>query len=689
MTDNRHLLFELGCEELPPKSLLKLSNALLENIRNGLDKADLDHGNCQAYATPRRLAVLVEDLSPAQPDRSIQKRGPALQAAFDADGKPSKAAEGFARSCGVTVEQLQRISTDMGQWLAFTQEIKGQSATELLPDIIRHSIHTLPIAKRMRWGSSSSEFVRPVHWVLLLYGGAVIDTKILGLTTDRYTQGHRFHAPERIALQDATHYEQKLLQEGKVIVDFAGRQAQIRAAAEEAAIAVGGTAHIEADLLEEVAALNEWPVAVTGNFHRRFLDLPDEVLISTMQTNQKYFPVKGPDGRLLPHFITFSNIESTRPESVREGNERVIAPRLADAEFFWNQDRKRRLDERVLDLANIIFQNKLGSLADKTRRLEQLVEYIAQTLQIDPELPKRAALLAKTDLLTEMVGEFPSLQGVMGRYYAAADGERPEVAAALEEQYFPKQSGSPTPGHATGQILSMADKIDTLTGIFSAGLIPSGDKDPYALRRAAFGTLRILIENDLDLDLVAAIDFALQQYTHSFDRQETRSQVIDFVFDRLKSYCLEQGYSANEFASVLQVKPGNPLDFMARLQAVKVFSQLPEAESLASANKRIRNILHKSETEPATEIGAQSEPQEQQLLASAQQAQRDIQPLLEQRDYQAALTRLARLQGDVDAFFDHVMVMTDDLQLRARRLALLTLLADLFLQIADISRLSS
>ncbi|WP_419600006.1 glycine--tRNA ligase subunit beta [Thiolapillus sp.] len=689
MTDNRHLLFELGCEELPPKSLLKLSNALLENIRNGLDKADLDHGNCQAYATPRRLAVLVEDLSPAQPDRSIQKRGPALQAAFDADGKPSKAAEGFARSCGVTVEQLQRISTDKGQWLAFTQEIKGQSATELLPDIIRHSIHTLPIAKRMRWGSSSSEFVRPVHWVLLLYGGAVIDTKILGLTTDRYTQGHRFHAPERIALQDATHYEQKLLQEGKVIVDFAGRQAQIRAAAEEAAIAVGGTAHIEADLLEEVAALNEWPVAVTGNFHRRFLDLPDEVLISTMQTNQKYFPVKGPDSRLLPHFITFTNIESTRPESVREGNERVIAPRLADAEFFWNQDRKRRLDERVLDLANIIFQNKLGSLADKARRLEQLVEYIAQTLQIDPELPKRAALLAKTDLLTEMVGEFPSLQGVMGRYYAAADGERPEVAAALEEQYFPKQSGSPTPGHATGQILSMADKIDTLTGIFSAGLIPSGDKDPYALRRAAFGTLRILIENDLDLDLVAAIDFALQQYTHSFDRQETRSQVIDFVFDRLKSYCLEQGYSANEFASVLQVKPGNPLDFMARLQAVKVFSQLPEAESLASANKRIRNILRKSETEPATEIGALSEPQEQQLLASAQQAQRDIQPLLEQRDYQAALTRLARLQGDVDAFFDHVMVMTDDLQLRARRLALLTLLADLFLQIADISRLSS
>ena len=689
MTDKRHMLFELGCEELPPKSLLKLSNALLENIRTGLDSADLDHGSCHAYATPRRLAVYIEDLSPAQPDRSMQKRGPALQAAFDAEGNPSKAAQGFARSCGVSVEQLERLSTDKGQWLAYTQEIRGQSTAELFPDIIRHSIQTLPIAKRMRWGSFDSEFVRPVHWVVLLFGENVIATEILGLSTDRHTRGHRFHAPEQIALQDATQYRQKLLEQGKVSVDFAERQAHIRAAAEQAAVTVGGSAHIEADLLEEIAALNEWPVAFTGNFDRRFLALPDEVLISTMQTNQKYFPVKGQDGRLLPHFITFSNIESSRPESVREGNERVIAPRLADAEFFWKQDRKRRLDERVLDLANIIFQNKLGSLADKTRRLEQLIEYLAQSLQIDPELPKRAALLAKTDLLTEMVGEFPGLQGVMGRYYAAADGEHPEVAAALEEQYFPKQSGSPTPSHATGQILSIADKIDTLTGIFSTGLIPSGDKDPYALRRAAFGTLRILIENDLDLDLVAAVDFALRQFTHSFDHQETRSQVIDFIFDRLKSYCLEQGYSANEFASVLQVKPGNPLDFMARLQAVKVFRQLPEAESLASANKRIRNILRKSESEPAAETGALPEPQEQRLLTSARQAQQDIQPLLEKRDYQAALTRLARLQSDVDAFFDHVMVMSDDLQLRARRLALLTLLADLFLQIADISRLPS
>ncbi len=615
----------------------------------GLDRVDLDHGNCQAYATPRRLAVLVEDLCPAQPDRSIQKRGPALLAAFDADGKPSKAAEGFARSCGVTVEQLQRISTDKGQWLAHTQEIKGQATAELLPDIIRHSIQILPIAKRMRWGSFSSEFVRPVHWVLLLYGSDVIATELLGLASGRHTCGHRFHAPERIALQDATHYQQKLLQEGKVIVDFSQRQAQIRAAAEEAAIAVGGSAHIEADLLEEVAALNEWPVAVTGNFHRRFLDLPDEVLISTMQTNQKYFPVKGPDGRLLPHFITISNIDSTQPEVISEGNERVIAPRLADAKFFWEQDGKRKLEERISNLKTVVFQKDLGSMYDKTRRLEPLVEYIAQALQIDPELPKRAALLAKTDLLTEMVGEFPSLQGVMGRYYAAADGEHPEVAAALEEQYFPKHSGSSTPGHATGQILSMADKTDTLSGIFSAGMIPRGDKDPFALRRAAFGTLRILIENDLDLDLVAAIDFALQQFTHSFNHQETRGQVIDFVFDRLKSYCLEQGYSANEFASVLQVKPGNPLDFMARLQAVKVFSQLPEAESLASANKRIRNILRKSETEPATEIGALSEPQERQLLASAQQAQQEIQPFLNN----ATTSRpdaAACLQADVDSF---------------------------------------
>ena len=689
MTDRKHLLFELGSEELPPKSLLKLSRALLANIQNGLEKAELSFADCHAFATPRRLGVIIEQLSSSQPDKTVEKRGPAIQAAFADDGTPSKAAEGFAKSCSTTVAQLGRLKTDKGEWLAFTQKVKGQPTKTLVADIIRQSIQNLPIAKRMRWGEFSTEFVRPVHWAVLLYGDEIIETEILGLTTGNQTQGHRFHAPQQITLNHADEYQTKLRQQGKVIADFEQRQAIIREAAEKAAASVGGTAHIDADLLEEIAALNEWPVLITGNFDSRYLDLPAEVLITTMQINQKYFPVKNTDGHLLPHFITFSNIESTRPESIQRGNERVILPRLADAEFFWKQDRKLRLDERVLDLDKIIFQKQLGTLADKTRRVESLAGYIAQSLNVDPVPSKRAALLSKTDLLTEMVGEFPSLQGVMGRYYAAADGETAAVALALEEQYFPKQSGGPTPAGTTGQILAIAEKTDTLAGIFSAGLIPTGDKDPYALRRATLGILRIIVENKLDLNIVALIDFAFGQYTHSFDLEQTRSQVIEFVFERLKGYCLDRDFNADEFEAVLAVHPDKPLDFISRLQAVKAFRQLAEAESLASANKRIRNILRKSDTEPAQTIGTLTEAEEIQLLTTAKKAEQDIQPLLEQRNYQAALNRLALLRNDVDAFFDNVMVMTDDPELRANRLGLLAMLADLFLQIADISKLQS
>jgi glycyl-tRNA synthetase beta chain len=689
VSEQQHLLFELGSEELPPKTLLKLSNALLNNIIQGLNAVELTFTGSKAYATPRRLAVLIENLSTAQPDKTVEKRGPALQAAFAPDGTPSKAALGFAVSCGTTFEQLERLKTDKGEWLAYTQAVKGQATEALIPDIIRHSIANLPIAKRMRWGSFSTEFVRPVHWAVLLYGDKVIETEILGLPTGAASRGHRFHAPQKITINKPEDYQETLYKEGKVIADFEQRKTLIRDAAQKAAAAVNGYAHIEDDLLEEIAALNEYPVPITGGFDHRFLALPAEVLITTMQTNQKYFPVKNTNGDLLAHFITFSNIDSMRPESIQQGNERVVTPRLSDAEFFWKQDRKQTLADRVASLSTIVFQEKLGTVAEKSQRVMKLAEFIAERLHADVALAKRAALLAKTDLMTAMVGEFGNLQGIMGRYYALADNEPAEVAWALEEQYFPKQSGSATASSRTGQVLAISDKIDTLTGIFSAGLIPTGDKDPYALRRAALGALRTLIENNLTLNIREVISFSLTLFTHTFEVASTQTAVIDFVLERLKGYCLDKGYSADEFDAVMTVKPADPLDFMQRLAAVKAFRLLPEAESLATANKRIRNILKKSESPAATTVGALVEPAELQLLDSAKLAAVAIAPLLAGHDYAATLTRLAALRHDVDAFFDSVMVMCDDLDLRANRLALLNLLSEQFLTCADISKLQS
>ena len=685
----KHLLFELGSEELPPKTLIKLSKALLDGIVQGLNEAELTFTATKAYATPRRLAVFIENLSAQQPDKTVEKRGPAIQAAFTPDGKPSKAAEGFAASCGAMFDQLERLKTDKGEWLIYKQAVKGQSTEKLMPDIIRQSISALPIAKRMRWGNFATEFVRPVHWAVLLYGDTVIECEILGLITGSASRGHRFHAPEAIVISSPESYAEILYQQGKVIADVEQRKTIIRDKAQQAATAVQGVAHIEEDLLEEIAALNEWPVPVTGSFDPRFLELPAEVLITTMQTNQKYFPVKNAEGGLLPFFITFSNIESTRPESIKQGNERVITPRLTDAEFFWKQDRKVPLAERVATLANIVFQVKLGTLAEKNERVVRLADIIAKQIGVNVDLVKRAAFLAKADLLTNMVNEFDNLQGIMGRYYALADGEPQEVADAIEQHYLPKQSGGPTPSSQTGQVVALADKIDTLCGIFSAGLIPTGDKDPYALRRAAIGSLRILIENGLNLDIAALVDASLGLYTHVFDRHETRQLVIDFIFDRLKGYCLDRGFGPDEFEAVMTVYPTQPLDFFKRLQAIKAFRQLPEAENLAAANKRIRNILKKSETQPSADVGELVEAEERRLLDVARASASDIQPFLEQRDYQAVLSRLAQTEPAVNAFFDKVMVMTDDLELRAKRLALLNMLSEQFLQIADISKLQS
>ncbi|MFZ2724745.1 MAG: glycine--tRNA ligase subunit beta [Methylococcaceae bacterium] len=687
MIEKQHLLFELGSEELPPKTLLKLSQALLNNIVQGLNNAELSFTASKAYATPRRLAVFIENLATAQPNKTVEKRGPAVSVAFDKEGNPSKAAVSFAASCGTTFEQLGRLKTDKGEWLAFTQSIEGQATAQLIPDIINQSINALPIAKRMRWGSFNTEFVRPVHWAVLLYGDSIIETEILGLTTNNKTRGHRFHAPQEITIDKPENYAELLFNQGKVIADIEQRKTIIRDSANNAAAAVNGIAHIEEDLLEEIAALNEYPVPITGGFDTRFLALPAEVLITTMQTNQKYFPVKNNNGDLLAHFITFSNIESTRPESIQRGNERVVTPRLSDAEFFWNQDRKTTLFERVESLNSVVFQERLGTVGDKTQRVIKLAGFIAEKLNADIELAQRAALLAKTDLMTSMVGEFGNLQGIMGRYYALVEGENEQVAWALEEQYLPKQAGGITPTRPIGQILAIAEKIDTLVGIFSVGLLPTGDKDPYALRRAALGILRTLIENNLVLDIKALITFALTLFKHEFNHAETENAVFEFIFERLRGYCLDKGYTSDEFEAVLTLGISEPLDFMQRLQAVKQFRQLDDAQSLAAANKRIRNILRKTENTPATTIDKLVAPEELALLAAAQLSLNDIQPLLAKRDYSATLTRLAQLRPSVDAFFDKVMVMCDDLELRANRLALLQLLSEQFLSCADISKL--
>jgi glycyl-tRNA synthetase beta chain len=689
MAETRDFLFELGTEELPPKSLLNLSRALKANVEAGLAKAGLEHGEVVPYATPRRLALLVKGLAVAQPDQTVEKRGPALNAAYQPDGSPSKAMEGFLRSCGATVDQTYTLKTDKGEWVAFHQHVQGGATSDLVPDILRQALAGLPIAKRMRWGSGTAEFVRPVHWVVLLFGDEVIDADILGVKAGRESRGHRFHSVGGVVLNTPGEYADKLLNEGHVIADFEARKAKVRVLAEEAAVGAGGKAHIEPDLLDEVTALVEWPVPVLGGFEARYLALPAEVLITTMQANQKYFPVKDPKGGLLPYFITFSNLDSSNLATVRAGNERVVRPRLTDAEFFWNQDRKRTLESRVEELAQITFQKTLGSMLDKSHRVRHLAAAIAEQLGEEKALVERAALLAKADLLTHMVGEFPELQGIMGRYYALAEGEPEDIAAAIEEQYLPKVSGGPLPETHAGLILALAEKIDTLTGIFSAGLIPTGDKDPYALRRAALGAIRIFIEAELDLDVPDLLDLALGQFHHEFDKAKARENVHNFVLDRLRGYFLERDFRHDEFEAVLSVWPSSLLDFERRLKAVREFRRLPEAESLAAANKRIRNILRKAEEEIVANVddAALAEPAEKALLEAARAAKEDILPLLEERDYTAALRCLAGLRETVDAFFDAVMVMAEDEALRRNRLGLLAIVEGLFLNIADISKL--
>lgn len=689
MAEERDLLIEIGTEELPPKALTRLSAAFTASVVEGLDRAGLAHGEVHPYATPRRLALRVKALQTAQADRAVERRGPAVAAAFDEEGNATKAALGFAGSCGVAVEALETLESDKGAWLVYRSREAGRSTAELIPEIVERALAALPIPKRMRWGDRDAEFVRPVHWVVLLLGAAVIEATILGLKADRTTRGHRFHHPQPLTLHAAGDYAALLESEGGVMPDFTTRRAAVAAQVHEAAAALGGRALVDDALLDEVTALVEWPTALAGRFEARFLALPAEALICTMKGNQKYFPVADAEGRLMPCFITVSNIRSTDPAQVVAGNERVIRPRLADAAFFWEQDRKRPLAARVEALKDVVFQDKLGSLYDKSARVADLAEQIARRCGGDSELARRGALLGKCDLLTEMVGEFPELQGIMGRYYALADGEPAELAAALDEQYRPRFAGDALPETLTGQALAIADRLDTLVGIFGIGQLPTGDKDPYALRRAALGMLRIVIEGRLELDLVDLLLTAARPYAKLFDGEEVSAAVYQFAMERLRAYYADGAIAPDAFEAVLARWPHNPCDFDRRLHAVTQFRKLPAAESLAAANKRIRNILRKTdEAIPETVDSAVLKlPAERALASALVDMDQAVTPLLATGAYNEALTRLAALREPVDRFFDDVMVMDEDPALRRNRLALLSALRGLFLRIADLSQL--
>ncbi len=684
--DLHDLLVEIGTEELPPKALKKLSDAFTAGIVAGLAEAGLAAAAVHAYAAPRRLAVWLQGVPKQQADQIIERKGPALAAAFDKEGNPSKAAEGFARSCGVAFTDLQQIDTDKGGWLIFRQQQVGQQTTVLFPAIVEKSLAGLPIPKRMRWGSGTAEFVRPIHWIVMLADDAVIDAEILSIATGRETRGHRFHAPAAVAITTPADYAVQL-GDAYVITRFEARRDMIKAKVEALAAELGGTAIMPEALLDEVTALVEWPVPVAGRFEERFLDVPQEALISTMQDNQKYFALVDAAGKLMPNFITVANIESRDVTQISTGNERVIRPRFSDAEFFWTQDKKQTLESRREQLKKMVFQQKLGTLYDKSERVALLAADIAQRMGGDEALAIRAAQLGKCDLVTSMVFEFTELQGTMGRYYANHDGEAAEVASAMEEQYMPRFAGDELPATATGRILALAERLDTLTGIFGIGQKPTGAKDPFALRRAALGVLRILIELQLPLDLADLLDKAADGLTPQLGSKPDTQEALDYILERLRAYYQEQGIGAELVEAVASLKPTQPLDFDRRVKAVAAFRQLTASESLAAANKRIGNILKKVDGELPESINpALLQLEAEKALASAVQYQENkVVPLFAAGQYEAALLSLAELREPVDTFFDDVMVMANDVDLKNNRLALLHRLRGLFLRVADLS----
>ena len=677
-------LVELGTEELPPKALKQLAEAFLTGVEKGLTGAGLAFQSARYYAAPRRLAVFVEQLVTEQPDRTQQMDGPPLKAAFGDDGNPTQAALGFARKCGVELSQLDQS----GPRLRFVQNIPGLPASELLPGIVDQALADLPIPKRMRWGAGKTEFVRPTQWLVMLLGEQVVPCEILSQQAGQESRGHRFHHPQPVRISAPAHYIEEL-RKAHVVADFAERRELISNRVAELAAEQKGTAIVPDDLLDEVTALVEWPVPLVCSFEERFLEVPQEALISTMQDDQRYFCLLDGEGRLLPRFITVTNIDSKDPAQIVAGNEKVVRPRLTDAEFFYQQDLKHPLQDNNERLANVVFQAELGSVYDKALRVSSLAAFIAESIGGDPANAARAGLLSKCDLASEMVGEFPDLQGIAGYYYARHDGEAEDVALALNEQYMPRGAGAELPSTLTGAAVALADKLDTLAGIFGIGMLPTGSKDPYALRRAALGVLRILIEKKLDLDLHTVLQSAINQYGAVVKSDGLVDQVQDFIFDRLRARYEDEGIDVAVYQSVRSVHPDSPLDFDQRVQAVQAFRRLPEAEALAAANKRVANILAKAEGELPGEIDQTllSEAAEQALAAALTAAEAAVAPLAKQRQYDATLNRLAALRDPVDAFFDQVLVNVDNAQVKANRYALLARLRGLFLGVADISLL--
>ena len=685
----QNFLAEIGTEELPPKALKKLATAFAENVEAELNQAGLSFDKVEWFAAPRRLAVKVLGLATAQPSKEVEKRGPAVSAAFDAEGKPTKAAEGWAKGCGITVEQAERIATDKGEWLVHRAVIEGQPTKNLLVGIISQALAKLPIPKTMRWGDKTEQFVRPVHTVTLLLGDELIEGEILGVASGTTVRGHRFLGEREFQISHADQYPALLKEKGSVVADFNERKALILAKAQEKATALGGVADIEEDLLDEVTSLVEYPNVLAAKFEERFLAVPAEALVYTMKGDQKYFPIYDKDGKLLPHFIFVSNINPEDPSKIIEGNEKVVRPRLTDAEFFFKTDLKQRLEDQLPRLETVLFQQQLGTLRDKTARIEQLAGEIAKQIGADETKAKRAGLLSKCDLMTNMVFEFTDTQGVMGMHYARHDGEDEEVAVALNEQYMPRFAGDELPKSLVASSVALADKFDTLTGIFGIGQQPKGSADPFALRRAALGALRIIVEKNLPLDLSDLVATSAKLFGDKLTNTNVVEEVVDFMLGRFRAWYQDEGIAVDVIQAVLARRPTRPADFDARVRAVSHFRTLDSAEALAAANKRVSNILAKVEGEISSEIDRTLlvEAEEKALAEQVITLQAELAPLFEKGEYQTALDRLAGLREVVDNFFDKVMVNAEDPKLRQNRQAILNNLRNLFLQVADISLL--
>lgn len=684
----RNFLIELGTEELPPKALRTLAEAFAANFEAELKAADLAHNGIEWFAAPRRLALKVNALAENQPDKIVEKRGPAIASAFDADGNPTKAAQGWARGNGITVEQAERLVTDKGEWLLFKQEVKGQEAKALLPELAANALAKLPIPKPMRWGDKETQFIRPVKTLTMLLGDELVEGTILGVDSARTIRGHRFMGESEFTIDNADQYPAILEERGKVMADYEARKAIIVADAQKAAQEVGGIADLDDELVEEVTSLVEWPVVLTASFEEKFLAVPAEALVYTMKGDQKYFPVYDAEGNLIPKFIFVSNLISKDPSQIIAGNEKVVRPRLADAEFFFNTDRKRPLIDRLPQLETAIFQQKLGTIKDKTDRITELAGFIAAKIDADVDNAKRAGLLSKCDLMTSMVFEFTDTQGVMGMHYARHDGEAEEVALALNEQYMPRFAGDELPSTGVSAAVAMADKLDTLVGIFGIGQAPKGS-DPFALRRAALGVLRIIVEKGYNLDLVELVAKAHELYGDKLSNDNVELDVIEFMLGRFRAWYQDEGFSVDVIQAVLALHPTKPADFDQRVKAVSHFRELDAAESLAAANKRVGNILAKFDGElPAQWDNALLvEDAEKTLAADIAAMQATLEPAFAAGNYQQALTELASLREPVDAFFDNVMVMADDEKLKVNRLTMLNALRNMFLQVADISLL--